>query len=358
MESVFLSIQSSDYVKYIVNKDLQFYCTFDELPPINEANQNVIQNVGVIAVTHTAGAHGSGGKFLSGTKLSQNFQLKDSASFSLGFWLNSTNIKPHVSRYTNLEIFYRMPLFDMCRYTYDVDTDYNDIESGAFCIFEECYADNKNALKIVLFGADGNIAQVSSQKYEVGILHHFFITYSGSSQSLILYIDGNKSELTNEYGTQIPKELYINSTNIFGINNNAVGYRSYIKGNTCILDDVVLLNSYVGDDSKVAKIINYSAKFICNDRFSHRDSIHNIFAFDDPSALGLTAVHANGKNVYAAKSDGSLYKGDQLLWQKRLDFADRENFLFYRNRTLKNDAKAKINYTGESLEIFRGTIKF
>jgi hypothetical protein len=177
----------------------------------------------------------------------------------------------------------------------------------------------------------------------------------GPSRKLQIFIDGKEVGLYSEDGFQIPTNIYDNPVIPFTINNSAVGYSSVLRNNNGTIDELVFFNKFIIDSDALATVINYGTKFIIDKSLTYRNFVHNCFAFDDPTFLGVTSVLSNGKNFYAGRNDGNIYKGDRVMWQSRRDFANADETKFIKKNKL--DAKSIIDIKDGSLQIFKGSVR-
>jgi hypothetical protein len=355
METVSLNIAATDYGKYVLDENAKFFISFDSIPLIDEISGQSLQISGESLSTLVSGPHGQALKVQPRSKFNLSLLLNTTTEFSLGFWLNPSYIPPNVSNVTGLPVYYRMALFDKSNFSYSSSTGYTSADSGSFVVYEECREDGFNVLKILLIGSDLRETNLETERYETGKFHHFWITYYGPSRKLQVFIDGKSVALFSEDGYQIPTSIYDNPVIPFSINNSAVGYSSVLRNNNGTLDEVVFFNKFIIDIDKIATLINFGARYIIDESFSYRSYTHNCFAFDDPTSLGVTSVLSNGKNFYAGRNDGVIFKGDRVMWQSRRDFANADEVKFIKKNIL--DAEAIINVEDGALKIYKGSVR-
>lgn len=355
MDTVTLNIAASDYNKYILDRSAKFFISCDQIPLIDEISGQVLQNLGDIALSLTPGPHGNAIKLQPRNKLSLPLLLNSVTEFSLGFWLKPSFIEPNISTVTGLPIYYQMSLFDKAQFSYSSTNGYTSIADGSFVFYEECREDGFNVLKIVLVGADLRETNLETDRYQAGIYHHFWITYYGPSRKLQVFIDGKLVGLFSNDGYQIPNSLRDNSVIPFSINNSAVGFSSLLRNNSGAIDEVVFFNNFMIDIEKIATIINSGAKYVIDQSLLYRSNAHNCFAFDDPTALGITAVLSNGKNFYVGRNDGTIFKGDRTLWQVRRDFSDTHEFKYVKRSIMSTESEIKVE--NGALKLFKGSVR-
>lgn len=357
MDTVNLNLKSSDYAKYLISSDVEFYLSFDQTPPINETTANVVENIGSASVTLVQGSHGLAGKFSPNTKISVPLNFVNRKQFTLSFWLTSANIKPQINKINNSKSFYRVSLFDKGLFSLDTQTNIVSFTNGSFVVFEECKDDNRNSLFVLLFGSNGVITILESSNYATNIPHHFWLTYNGVTQTFELYIDGVKDVLTTILGTEIPSELFSDPAIPFNINNSAIGSKNLLRNNSCILDDLFFINKFISDDLLRSKVINHGAKYAVSDSYKYVDNLHNLMLFDDPATNGISAITNNGRYIYAAKSDGTIYRGEHVFWQTKIDFSIRQEASRVGNQIKRYSSDSLVEYTGESLSIFKSDLR-
>lgn len=355
METVSLNIASNDYGRYTIDQNAKLFISADALPLTNEITGQVLQNTGESAPSLVAGIHGNAIKLQPKTKFSSPIFLKSVTEFSLGFWLKPANITPNTNTLTGLPIYYQMSLFDKAEFVYSSVNGYTSVSDGSFVVYEESRESNFNVLRIVLIGDDLRETNLETEKYEAGIYHHFWITYYGPARKLQVFIDGKLASLFSLDGYQIPTSINDNSVIPFNINKSAVGYSSLLRNNSGTLDEVVFFNTFIIDIEKISTIINYGAKYIIDQSLSYRSNVHNCFAFDDPTSLGITSVLGNGKNFYVGRNDGKVYKGDRNMWQVRRDFSNGAELKYVKRNVL--DKETNLQIENGALRLFKGSVR-
>ena len=183
----------------------------------------------------------------------------------------------------------------------------------------------------------------SSEEYTTGEFHYFWFSYNGVGQVAKLFIDGKESQLTMEQGSEVPVELSHYPTTPFHINLSGIGNASLLRGNSGLIDEVIVMSQSYFDEDTIGRHINLGSEFAINGALLTRNEVSAGFAFDDPTALSLNAVYSNGKNIYMGRSDGKLFRGDRLLWQARKDFANKDEIDFLRANILGDDSIISID---------------
>ncbi len=353
------TVLSNDLLK-ISHKDknyYKFFFKFEDLPLIDEINDTeMIFTQGADKVFLTEGAFGKGLR-LKPLSIGRFFVPLPSTldSFSLGFWLNPINVKPSVEVSTGQIKYYKMALFDKSNFFLDSSQNVSVItDESSFAVYEECLEDNMNKLYVLLQGVSDKII-VSSSPYVAGTMHYFWISYSGYLSSLKIFIDGLEVTTNNELGTDIPSSLNNDNSVPFHVNNSAVGYNALIRGNFGLLDELIFTTEYVIDSNILSKHINFGSEYSVYKNLVGLSEISQSFVYDDPTTIDIKAVASNGKNIYAGKSDGNLYKGDRLMWQSRKDFSQKDEIKLIKKNKLSTESI--IDSQDGYLKIYKSSIR-
>lgn len=327
---------------------------FESLPFIEEVSLEVLNNEGTQAPVLEIGAFGNGCRFRPQSRFSFPLELLNNRSLTIGFWLKPNNILPTVSSSTGLLVYYRTALIDKAEYEYSAGSGLVTISNGTFSIYEECRDNNKNILKIHLFGSDDNEVVLSTSDYECDKMHHFWIVYDGSLGQVKVFIDGVPRDVTVEEG-EIPSTIRMSIGTYFNFNKSAVGYNALLRTNTGLIDEVVLINDAIIDQETIGRHINFGTEFAVDETLRWRQEVYQIFGFDDPTALHIGDIYSNGSNIYAGRSDGKLFKGSRLMWEVRRDFANNEEDSFIKKNLLATDSE--ITFEEGYLKISKANIQ-
>jgi hypothetical protein len=354
MEKVSININKVDYIKSLI-PSVKLFIKFEDIPLKEEIGGQIMQSSGDQYSFIENSIYGKGLRMRPKSSLFHPLLLAKSTEFSLGFWLRPFWISPTINPITNLPVYYRMSLVDKSNYSYNNSNGFITCSNGTFSVCEESRDDGFNVMKILLCSSEGEQIIVETESYESGKFHHFWICYYGSSRKLDVFIDGKPSSLFSEDGLPIPKNLNNNSSVYFHINQSAFGYSSLLRNNAGLLDEVLFLNQFISDTRSISKIINQGVESLIDQGLFYKNIVNNCFAFDDPTSLGVTSVLGNGKNIYAGRSDGALFKGDRTMWQVRRDFANHEEINFIKKNVF--DSNGKIEIKDGSLEIFKASAR-
>lgn len=354
METVNLSIVYNDYNKSIINEHVKFFIKFDSVPIIDEITGKYLQLIGEKFPFIESYENGKGIRLRPKSSISLPLLLSNNTEFSLGFWIKSSWISPTVSSVTGLPVYYRMSLFDKSEFQYSSSTGFITSNNGSFVIYEESREDGFNVMKILLTGEDRRQIVVETEKYETGKLHHFWISYYGPGRRLDVYINGTRAVLYSEDGLPIPNSINISSS-YFNINKSAVGYSSLLRDNFGFIDELVFIEKYIVDEKSISNIINLGVEYIIDKSLLYKDIISNCFSFDDPTVLGVTCVLSNGKNFYAGRNDGVVFKGDRLMWQSRKDFINKDEIKYMKKNVFSADSV--IGFQEGALKLYKASVR-
>lgn len=354
MEQVDLNIRAQDFAAELVRDDVELLMLFDTKPIKNELTGIKYDPSENINYDIVDGVIGNGMKLQPDVNFSIPLTINNKF-FTIAFWLQSSYIQPSVNSATGLSNYNRIALFDKSDFYFDSSLGYTNTQNGTFVIYEESRENNKNVLRITLVSSDAREVTVETPEYDTGMFHHFWISYLGDANILQVFIDGKIVELLSEDGSQIPKSLFASETAKFHINKSALGYRSLLKNNSGVIDDLIIINNYIVDENIVSKVINNGAYYYVDESVYFRDESHMMFAYDDPTNLGVVAVAADKTNVYLGRTDGVVMKGDQTIWQVKKDYSNPVENNYIRRKLLTAESYADIRMG--KLQIYRSIVR-
>jgi len=354
METINLNINKKEYSNSLI-QNVEFLIKFESVPFKEELSDQLLQSSGSQYFFIEKSLQGNGARMRPQSSLFLPLLLTKLDEFSFGFWLNPFWISPTISPVTNMPVYYRMSLFDKSNYSYSSSSGFVSPVDGSFSIYEESRDDGFNVMKIHLISFDGKEIVVETESYESNKFHHFWIAYYGLSRKLNVYIDGKLVKLISEDGLPIPESLNNNSSVYFHINNSAIGYGSLLRHNAGFIDELVFISQFIANSKTISDIINLGVEYVVDQKLLYQGLVNNCFVFDDPTSLGVTSVLSNGKNFYAGRSDGSLFKGDRTMWQVRRDFSNREEINSVKKKIF--DENSVVNIESGSLKLFKASVR-
>lgn len=354
MDQVSLNINFSSY-KNVLDKNIKLFMKFDSLPLTDEISGQNIEISNEQSPFIEESVIGNGLRMRPKSTISSPLLLTNPAEFTIGFWLRPSWISPTVSPLTNLPVYYRMALLDKSNYSYSNSTGFVSAVDATFSVYEESREDGFNVMTILLQSRTGLQSTFQTKPYLTDKMHHFWISYYGPSRSLYVHLDGVLVDLFSEDGFPVPVSLNTSALVKFHINSSAVGYGSLIRNNGGLLDEVVFSNQFIVDSNVISKVINYGVEHAIDKSLLYKEFVNESFIFDDPTALGVTSVLSNGKNFYAGRNDGSLFKGDRTMWQVKRDFSVEDESKFVKKNIFASDSIVTIEKG--SLKIFKASVR-
>ncbi len=334
---------------------------FDSLPLVDYVSNNkiTISNDSRDQLFLTEGAFGNALNMRPLSVLSFGLDKirTDLKEFSLGFWLKPFNIKPTSNPTTGLSNYYRLALVDKANFILDgASGNINAIaDESTFVVYEECKENSMNLMKLVLQSGASEEVVIVTPEYAANEFHYFWITYSGTAGDVRIFIDGIDQGIFLEEGSDIPTVLNVDPSVPLHINNSAIGNSGLLRGNFGVLDELIFRAEYQNDPVVLSGHINKGSEYIINNALANLMEVHQGIAYDDPTTIDVSAVFGNGKNIYAGRSDGRLFRGDRTMWKARRDFANRDEINSVNKNLLSPDSI--IDIVDGSLRLFKGTAK-
>ncbi len=241
------------------------------------------------------------------------FQLDVGSDMTIGFWLNPVNHGFVSNPSTDEAEDIQMPIIDLLKNGDNV-----------ISIQETSREDGDNHLSINI-NDDEYIA--STQSYEEGIWHYFWIVYRGSD--INIYIDGSLQTLQNISGT-LPASIDISFFELF-INNNINGFAYNKTYNAGVIDDLAIFNRSNFSIGDLQRIINNSIEHVADTDFNSFIIFDYGIIFDDPTTIRVNSMIDDMSYIYLARNDGRILRGSPLLWEVRRVFSNPEE-----ENTIKN----------------------
>jgi len=350
-----INIDLSSYIKNVINNKVKIFLKFETIPIFEEISGQIIQTNNDQPPFLEKSVYGNGLRLRPRSGFSMPLLLDNPSEFTLGFWLKPNWISPTISPATNLPVYYRMSLMDKSAYSYTSATGYVSSTNTTFCVYEESIENEFNVMKIVFESPEHIQTTIRTEPYKTGEIHHFWISYYGPTRQVNVFIDGVLSPIFSEEGLSTPKTLNNTPSVPFNINLSAVGYSSLIRNNSGLLDELVFFNQAISDTSFIARAINFGVENVIDQSLLYNEIVDLCFAFDDPTALGVSSVISNGKNFYAGRNDGVLFRGDRTMWQVRRDFVNPEEINSLKKSVFADDSV--IDIQNGSLKLSKASVR-
>ena len=122
-----------------------------------------------------------------------------------------------------------------------------------------------------------------------------------------------------------------------------------------MIDELVYQNDFMADDNILYRHINLGSEFVIDKNLINSQQISQGFVFDDQDTVNFNAVHSNGKNIYAGRSDGVVLSGDRRIWRSRKDFSNPQEFNFIKYKKMASDSV--VNVSNGELRVFKSTVR-
>lgn len=303
--------------------DTIFHVTCDAEPLANAVSGNFFTSYGDIPIIEDSVFDG-GWKMDDTVYADSTDSIAPTNRFTIGFWLKSVN--PGVAtNLSNVAVPLKMPVLSKATFTAGTTV---TSSSYTFIVWEETQTDGTNKLKVKIKGLRSAATAertLTSSSYVVGIFHHFWIAYDGTTDLLNLYIDTIQDAGATQSGT-MPTTLSSNPSKL-AINDNVPGERYEIARNQGTIDDIIIFNTTKTTGSTIAKAANNGALFVAEANYINAEEIDQAVVFDDPGTAQITSVHGNRSMLYVARSDGKLLRGTKLLWESRREFGNAKELV-------------------------------
>ena len=290
---------------------LKFLAKLDETPLINSVSSNTLAVIGSSTVTILG--DGLGYVMNRDQYIEENsISLGISDKMTVGFWLKPTNPGQVRNPATELLEPLKISVLDIIEPNAD----------RVLIVHEVTQSNGKhNKLVATLFGAAGGNREITSTTYTADNWHHFWLVYNGSTADFKLFLDG--TEDTVIASGSVPDTINGTTASI-AINRLALTPQYDVLNSVGTIDDVVILNDAITSSDTIKKAINNSIDVAFDTIYLNNEEVDQAFLFNDPDAFRLTSVVNDGTSIYAARSDGKILEGSQLIWQARRRFNNGE----------------------------------
>jgi hypothetical protein len=253
------------------------------------------------------------------------FDVSDSSySISIGFFYNSPSVLPYVSHVITKEPYSSIvPIVSKCNTSVSSTQETCVLSESEWCITERSDLD-KNYIQVQIFNNTKSLIY-KSDTYIPGF-HYIFITMFTDTSSTYIRVD-----IDGKLGTPvfIDDATYVvnmsNTISKINLNKNYIDYVDHLySSNNRYISDLTMKKYFSHNSFESVNAIRFGASFISeNDTDDTRYGFFSIPS-PQPETVDTTKIFSEGSNVYVARSDGSIHKGQKPIWDNYIAFNKKE----------------------------------
>jgi len=195
------------------------------------------------------------------------------------------------------------------------------ITSGEFVILETAASSSQNVIQLTLLpdGINPSVI-VQSEPYSPG-LHHVLVSYVSDGEIGVARID-----IDGGRGYEQPVTATFTPT-LSALRINKVGYGStlYKKYQTGgFISELLMRRADSSETDDAARFYYLGYDYVVDDVKMLQNFDFMGFAFHQPTTISTTQLYVEGGSIYAARSDGTLWKGHKPIWDREFTYETEE----------------------------------
>ncbi len=194
-----------------------------------------------------------------------------------------------------------------------------NLTNASFSVNEVGYSKTQNSIRVYLSDGGTGVTDIANSEPYLPGLRHVLITYIRSQGRLRIDIDGKTGVLHSVPITnfQQPGALRINSISPGFIAHKAVQTDGY-------LFDLVF-TTFASLDNESLKFMRYGHEHITFQNLFDARFAYFGMSYSQPTTISTTHIFADGGNLFAARSNGEIIKGNRPIWDREFNFIDQGN---------------------------------
>jgi len=269
-------------------------------------------------------------------------------SFTIAFWYYSPQTVGFTRHFLTKELEPKLAPI-IYKGNFQETSTITTLTSSSFIICETGYSKTQNAIKLFITEDGSNISHtITSDSFTPG-LHHVLITYIKYKGRIRIDIDGKPGISHSGPTTNIQK------SSPFRINKVCPGYLSHKTTQIGARLFDLVFTSYASENNEALKATRYGYEHISYDNlFDARFEYFGI-SYSQPNTVSTTNIFIDGGNIFAARSNGKIIKGERPIWDKEFNFPDSNSLEFL--TTSKTDDKRTISWTSSGLHLKGVSVK-
>lgn len=283
------------------------------------------------------------------------FSSSDSSyNVSIGFFYNSPASLPYVSHVVTKEPYSAIaPIISKCNTTVSSGQESVNLSESEWCITERSDSD-LNYIQVQIFNGTKSLIY-KSNSYVPGF-HYVFITIYTNSASTYIRVD-----IDGKLGNPIfidDASYVVNMNNTISkikLNKHYIDYTDHITyPELRYISDITIKKYFSHNSFESVNALRFGSSFIAeNDTDDTRYGFFSIPTLQ-PETVDTTKIFSEGSNVYVARSDGSIHKGQKPIWDNYISFNKKDlfkNLNFSNSTTLPEIQSDGIKITKNSIKL-------
>ncbi len=208
-----------------------------------------------------------------------------------------------------------------------------NLNNTSFVITEIGFSKTQNAIRIYISKNGTDVSQIiTSEPYTPG-LHHVLFTYIHSEGRLRVDIDGKTGVLHSGPSGSIQK------SGDFRLNTIVPGFLAHKTTQTGGYIFDLLFTSFAATDNESMKAMRYGYEHIAFNHLFDTRFCYFGMSYAQPATVSTTHIFVDGGNVFAARSNGEIVKGDRAIWDKEFTFPNARSVALLTTSEVDADAE-------------------
>lgn len=198
------------------------------------------------------------------------------------------------------------------------------VTDGEWILVERAYSSTQNCLRLATYAVGALKNYVDSEPYTPG---NWIDVTVGIFKSSTYNQTCARVEINGAAANIMTIDDVSTTTEPLRINHSGFGYTAHKTTQTkAMIADLVLISGDMEDDPILASNflscsrIRYGWERIAETGFLDKREYAMGVGFTQPTSVSTNHIFVSGGNIYAARSDGKLYKGSRGIWDTEQSF--------------------------------------
>lgn len=257
----------------------------------------------------------SGLQFTDGKTLNSSANYIYASDWTIAFWWNSPSVLGFTRHTSTKELEPKVAPIIAKSNSSKTSTE-THLQDCSFVITEAGYSNTHNILRVYLSTNGSTVSHIIDSEPFMPGLRNILVTYLQGQGRLRIDIDG-KTGIAHSGPTTSLQRI-----GDFVINDIVPGFLAH---KTCqeggyIFD--LVFTSYPSLDNESLKFMRYGYEHITFEDLFDTRFVYFGFSFGQPTTISTTQIFVEGGNIFAARSNGEIVKGDQPIWDREFNYPD------------------------------------
>ncbi len=292
------------------------------------------------------------------------FGVPNNYRLNMGFFYFSPGVVGFMRHAVTKQLTTRLvPLIALADSTISGGEETISASAGEWIMSEVAHSETQNKIRVALCdGGGGDPSHIfESDAYTPGFIHVYVDLISDSVDDDYFYL---RIDVNGKFGPQFVLDNPT-ATPVLQLSDTIAKLRLFDIGYGPTAHRLIQAGAYVSDlliqaqgnvaSQKTIMMMRYGPEFVLEEEANTTKFTYFGIGYDQPITVTTNQIFADGGNIFAARSDGELQKGNRPVWDNEFNYVDPNSLTSLSISETDEERTAK--WTTEGLALKGTTVK-